>query len=219
MKGLAAKVREAIIDLSRAGDISYAEIANRLDLVTDRDKQPVYNTLRDFLKRGECIRVSKGVVRYVPSADPSPAKKASCMFRFIRANRNNTLTVSDLMANCKASRNTAREYLQMLTRRGITRRIDMPNNQPAKYQMIHDPGPNMIKNEYNAEKLRRLRQTHGEVLQQIGGAELALSQAAQALEKARKAMSDASDETNEKVSDDIQVSRFDHQTSGEHGST
>ena len=81
------------------------------------------------------------------------------MFRLIRANRRETITVSDLMANCDVAKTTAREYLAMMVKRGILRAIKPAAvNLPYRYQMIDDPGPNLIRNEEKTEKQRLLRE-------------------------------------------------------------
>ena len=175
-------------ELAPTGDISYSEIARQLDFVSDREKQPMYRAIRDFIRRGECVSVGMGAVRYVASNQPRPARKTNCMYRFIRANRNGVITVDDLVANCNVSENTAREYLKMLTRRAITRRIDMPNNQKAKYRMINDPGPNLVRNDANTEKLRRIRAAQKEVQAQMDLVSAALDSASTALLQARTTM-------------------------------
>lgn len=140
-------------------EITYADLAEKLDLVSDEEKQPLYNAMRDFIKRGEVIRIRRGAVRYNGrNYDPHPAGKTRCMLRLIRANRRSTVAADDLIANCKVERSTAKEYLNMLVRRGMMRRIPMSGNRPSKYKMIDDPGPNLVRNDENAEKMRRIRE-------------------------------------------------------------
>lgn len=155
-KGYAKKLRAMLQELSCQGDITYTDIIVRLDLITDKEKQPVYHTMRDFIRRGECVRVRRGVVRYVKNYQPKPANKTGCMFRYIRANRRGTITVADLVANCGVSDRTAKEYLNILTHRGFVRRISDPGMR-SKYQMIHDPGPNLVRNDENRDKLQKIR--------------------------------------------------------------
>jgi hypothetical protein len=91
--------------------------------------------------------------------------------------------VDDMVANCGVSVHTAREYLQMMTRHGITRRIKMPGNQPVRFQMIKDPGPGVVRNDTNSKKCARQRQAQKEALAQ-------LDLAAAAVERARQAFTD-----------------------------
>ncbi len=156
----AQRIRDIMrIDFKDRDQITYQEIAERLDMIEDKEKQRLYNAMRDFIKRDEVVRISPGVIRYTGKRyDPHPATKTRCMYRLIRANRRNTISVTDLMANCKVEENTAKEYLQMLVRRGVMRMIKMPDNQPSKYRMIDDPGPNLVRNDENAEKMRQIRE-------------------------------------------------------------
>ena len=181
----AGTIREILKRLAPQGDIAYADIALELDMITKREKQRLYLAMRDFIKRGECVKVAEGVVRYARPIDPHPADKTRCMFRLIRANRYNTITIADLVANCGVSEHTASEYLNVLTRHGITRRIGADNRTP-RFQMIKDPGPNLIKNEENAKKLRRLRQAKKQTLAQLELAEQSLKSATDALAQARR---------------------------------
>jgi hypothetical protein len=194
MKGFAQQVRAALQELAPLGDITYAAIASRLDLVFNSDKQPMYMTLRDFIRRGECIRVAPRTVRYVSQKAPCPQNKSACMWRLIRANRNGTVTVDDLVAVCGVAESTAREYLKVLTRHGYTRRIDMPGNRRAKYQLINDPGPNLVKNEENAAKLRRMRAARKKALEQIDHARLVVADITKALNQAHRAVASMDDE-------------------------
>jgi len=184
-KSFAQKIREIMqVELKDRDEVSIQEIAARLDLVSDQEKRPVYRTIRDFMKRKEVVRVRPGIYRYQGLKNGvRPADKTNCMLRLIRANRTENIMASDLVANCEVSEITAKEYLRFLVRRGNLERIDMPNNQPSKYRMIKDPGPNLVRNEENAEKLRRLRDKQKE-------AEAALSAARIAINKGQAAIAD-----------------------------
>lgn len=176
-KSFAQRMREIMRDeLKGREEIAIQEIAARLDLVSDQEKRPVYRTIRDFVKRGEVVRVRTGVIRYRGlKRDVRPADKTRCMWRLIRSNRNENIMASDLVANCGVSINTAREYLQMMVRREILRRIDMPGNKPSKYRMIDDPGPNLVRNDENAERLRRLRAAQKEAEAALSAAHIAIN--------------------------------------------
>lgn len=189
MKLSAIDVRKALQDLAQQGDITHGDIALKLDLVENKEKQPLYRILLDFIKRGECEKVGRGIIRYIKT-DPHPAKKTSCMYRLIRANKSGTVTVGDLMATCGVTKATASEYLGMLTKHGITRRISMPGNQPSKYQMVQDPGPGFVRNDANAEKLRRIRAAKKEALEKMDAAGKALINAAQTIMSARMSIAD-----------------------------
>ena len=184
-KPFAQQVREIMqVDLKGREEITYTDIAVRLDMVSDEEKRPLYRTMRDFIKRGEVVRVRDGVLSYRGlKKGVRPADKTNCMIRLIRANRNENIMVSDLMANCDVAEITAKEYLRYLVREKYMERIDMPNNKPSKYRLIKDPGPNLLRNEANAEKLRQLREKQREV-------EAALTAVELAVKKGRAAIAD-----------------------------
>ncbi len=196
MVSFAAQVRAILRRSATDTGITYEEIARQLDLVSRDKKQPLYGTLRDFIRRGECERISEGLVRYVPHNRPKAPPKTACMWRLIRANRNGTITVEDLMALCTVAEATAREYLRLLTKHGIVRRIDRPGNQLSKYQLINDPGPEPVRNDVNAAKLRRLRAARKKALKQIQVAQGAIDDVNAALDKARCAVANMGDDRN-----------------------
>jgi predicted ArsR family transcriptional regulator len=154
--------------------------------------------MRDFIKRGEVERIRPGVIRYVWKKNKGirPADKTRCMYRLIRANKRESITVDDLRANCRVSRAAAREYLQLLVRREIMRRIDMPGNQPSKYRMINDPGPNLMKNEDNAAKMRAIRAAKKNTEAAIDQAAQSLIGATQALAQLKTALGDIPEDDN-----------------------
>ncbi len=197
MKGIAQKIRNILHEVGPSRTITYEEMAYRLDLVSNREKKPMYSALRDFLKRGEIIRDEQGAVRLVAGRVYRPAKKTSCMYRLIRANRYGTVTAADLVANCGVSSVTAHEYLRALTDRGITRRIESPKHQAAKYQLIKDPGPNLVRNDQNAEKMKRIRAAQKEALEKIDKAGCAIVEAGHALAEARKAVNSIGEQDDE----------------------
>ena len=183
-QSLAQQIRDILrIDLAGRKEVEHCEIALRLDFITRKEKQKMYSTLRDFIKRGEIERVRPGVVRYLwnKKREVHPAVKTRCMNRFIRANRRESISADDLVANCGATMRTAKEHLQLLVRNEIMRRIDMPGNQLAKYRMVNDPGPNMIKNEERAARLRRIRAVKKRALEELDSAADAIARARIAL--------------------------------------
>lgn len=197
-KTFAQRVRDAVrIDLAHLDEIPIAAIAECLDLVGDKEKRPLYRAVSDFTRRGELERVRPGVVRRMKREQINPAPKTACMWRLIRANRNGTTAVADLMANCGVSGRMAKEYLQMLVRRGLMRRIDRKGNRPSVYRLIEDPGPNLVRNDENAARLRRIREEKKNALAQLDRAGEALIAATHAMHRARMAVNDIKEGTND----------------------
>lgn len=178
MSSFAQRVRDAIIDNIGDREFTAQDVALHMDLVFNSDKKPLYATLRDFRKRGDVVVVRKGVYRYVRRGKVWPAVIQGKMWRILRARR--TVTVDDMMALAGASKGYAKEFLNLLVRQQIVRRIDRPDNQPTKYQMIADP----VKMPINTEKAARLRAIRAAKK----SAEKAIDQAAQSMIGATKAL-------------------------------
>jgi len=178
-KKFAQQIRDIMrIDLKDWDEFTCEDIALRMDLLPGKPRKPIYRAMPDFIKRGEVVRIRTGVFSYRGKGySGRSADKTRCMYRLIRANRRSAITVNDLIANCGVSKVTAQEYLCMLANRGVMRRIKTPSNQPYKYRMIQDPGPNLLRNEANAEKLKRLREAKAL-------AEAALSSVRESLDRA-----------------------------------
>ena len=188
----AQKVRDIIrIDLAGRDHFGYQEIADALDVVSGKQKKPMYRVIADMIKHGELERVGVNSLRRIEK-DVQPAPKTTCMWRLIRACRSSAITAADLMANCQVSEKTAKEYLQTLLRRGILTRIDRPGNQTSVYRMIisNDPGPAIVRDAEKADRLRAIRAAKKKALEQIDFAGKSFIAAAQAIAQARMAVND-----------------------------
>ncbi len=144
-KTFVGKVRKIIA--AHPGEIKTKEIALKLDLVFDKEKQPLYQALRDFAATGEIEKIRQGVFIY--KGRKNPAQLQQIMWRFLRSRRK--VTVDDLIEISGAEKTYVKEWLQMLVRREIVRKYKNGN-----YLMIKDP-VDMPRNEKKAEKLRRIR--------------------------------------------------------------
>ncbi|MDX9785476.1 MAG: hypothetical protein RBT11_01775 [Desulfobacterales bacterium] len=177
--GFADKVRKMMEEMGRGGrELTVADIALALDLISDADKGPLYRVLCDFRKTGEVERIGSGVYRYAGKGRSAPPEKRLVMWRLLRARR--VVSIEDLQELAGASLLYAQEWLLMLTRRNIVRMMDN-----GKYMMISDPVV-MPANEDKAEYLRRHRM-----------ALKALDEAAQAIDAARTALSDDEEGRND----------------------
>jgi len=153
--GFNEKVREQIKILGADGrEVANSELAVALDLVSHKDKRGMYRALADMRKHGEVKRCRPGVYIYIvrPKTKDELRQK---IWRVIRDRR--IVTVDDLVELTGASERYATEFVQMLIRREIVRRIDDPHRRrKSKYQLIKDPVI-MPVNEDNAKKLKKLR--------------------------------------------------------------
>lgn len=147
----AGTVREVLQDLGKDGAeivIQEAAVDPRLDLVFDKDKWPLYNTVCDMMKTGEIERIRPGVYKYIGRMK-SPEMQ-EIMWKILRTEK--TRSVEDMQLMSGAAENYVREWFQMLMRRKMVRK-----NKNGTYTLIQDPGPTAPRNEEKAAKLRRLR--------------------------------------------------------------
>lgn len=152
----AGRLRGALKMLNRPEGIPNAELAEALDLVSDKDKRPLYNSLRDLQRTGEVEKVRPGVWRYL--GRPDPMEKQRVMWRLVRSFRQSgrAITISDLIELAGVSKNFAEEFLNSLVRRELARRIG-PRNLPGSFVLIKDPVAFPF-NEAKAEKLHQIRE-------------------------------------------------------------
>jgi len=173
--GYANTVRQELKRLGADGrEVTNRELAMTLDLVSDADKRRMYRVLADLRKQNEIRRVRPGVCVYLGKAgDDELKQKLWRVFRRLR-----TVTVDDLVELTGASEGYAKEFLRMLVKRDVARRIDDPKRQAkSKYQMVSDP-VKMPEDQEKARRLRKMRrQKKREALAALQAAELAIKKA------------------------------------------
>lgn len=172
METMAGKVRAAFAALSLEGEtVCVKDVMAHLDLVTHADKRPVYTILSDMRQRGELTRVDgSSVYQY------HPVKKAlvrSKMWRILRARKK--VTASDLQELSGASSHYAKEWLQMLAKQEIIKKM-----KGGVYRLIEDPVEEPVNND-RAARLRGWRKQKKQALS-------ALNQASEAIEHAKQAL-------------------------------
>lgn len=172
--GYAETVRDALKILGAGGrEVTNKELAEALDLVSDKGKRSMYRVLSDLRKQNEVRRVRPGV--YVCLGKTGDDELRQKLWRVIRRLR--TVTIDDLMELTGASECYAKEFVQMLVRREVARRIDGPHRKKAKYQMIKDP-VTLPENQEKIQSRRKLRrQKKREALAALQAAELAINKA------------------------------------------
>lgn len=172
--GFNEKVREQIKILGADGrEVANSELAEALDLVSDKDKRGMYRALADMRKHGEVKRCRPGVYIYTAKLKTEDELRQK-IWRVIRSKR--VVTINDLMELAGASETYAKDYVQMLVRREVVKTIRTKRGR-WKYQLINDPVV-MPVNEDNAKKLRKLRwQKKRKTLAALKIAELAIRKA------------------------------------------
>jgi len=172
METFADKVRGVFRNLGKENKTVTAKaVAAALGLESYDAKRPLYTTITDLKERGELIPGGKNGVYYVV---PKPLVKQTyvrtVMWRLLRSRKN--VTIEDLQELAGASEPYAREWLNMLEKRGVVKKMDAGN-----YRLIEDPVDEPI-NTDRAERLRKWREQKKKALS-------ALDKASEAIEEAR----------------------------------
>ena len=173
-ESFAGKIREAAKALGAGGkEFRADELGDRAGLQTRSDLRRMYQTIIDFIRAGDIERVEKGVYRYRGKPAERPQIQL-VMWRIMRARR--AVTIEDLQELAGASAAYAKQWLMMLARRQIVRKLSN-----GKYHLIQDL-VKMPQDEEKAQKLRKIRERKKAALK-------ALDQAFSAIADARKAIS------------------------------
>jgi len=155
-ESFAGKVFAALVRLSsdKRNEVEVGELSSALMIQTRQQHKRMLNALSDLKKAGKVVRLQQGV--YFPASEKNPRapELRAVMWRLLRMRRR--VTVDDLAELSGASREYAKDWLQMLEKRAIVRRVPQLGNQPHLWQMIKDPGA-MPVDDAAADRLRALR--------------------------------------------------------------
>lgn len=187
----AQQTRDAITKYIGDREFTLEDVALHLDLISGPEKKKLRSTLRDFSRRGEIQIVRPGVFVYVKSVEIRPAEKKRKMWSLLRSRR--VVTTDELVALAGVTRGYAMEFLQVLVRQGVVKRIGKVT-RPGKYQMIKDL-VKMPPNEEKAERMRALRVAKKK-------ATVAIDQAAESMIGATKALAELKTALDEIPEDD-----------------
>ncbi len=150
------------------GEFGVDELIAPLFLQTRKDKKRCLNALRDHVEAGRLVRAARGRYR-LPYADERHRKKPPIHKRMWNIMRwKGTVTIADLQELTGTSESYAREWLRMLIRREIVRRLPQPGNQPCKYQLIKRDQVTPPVNDEKADYLKKLRKNQQASLESVG---------------------------------------------------
>lgn len=143
------KLREVCLDMHGKADAG--ELSSRLHLQTRKEHKRMLNTLSDLSRAGKVVRVSQGIYAEAkPAAEPD---KREIMWRLLKMRRR--VTVDDLVEMAGVSRDYAREWLLILVRREVARKIQEPG-KAGLWVLINDSAE-MPLDEDKAARLRNIR--------------------------------------------------------------
>ena len=178
MGTFADKVRTVFRDLgnNEAKIVTAKDAAAALGLTSYAEKQPLYATISDMKARGELRRAGKNGAYYVVSDAPvNTLRIRTVMWRLLRARKK--VTVEELRELAGASESYAVEWLKMLVKRGVVKKMSADS-----YHLIEDPVDEPI----NTDRIERLRTWRQQKKQALS----ALNKAAEAIEEAKTALNE-----------------------------
>jgi len=144
----AKNVREAARALGRfSWDDLCCRLGSRVQVYADRKRLKL--TVRDFLRRGEIVRLDGAMFEY--RAPARPRTRIDVIWHLVRSHR--TFTTDDIERLSGAARATVLEYLACLARLGAVRR----ERKPGTWILIKDLGPETPVNTRKCKKLQAVR--------------------------------------------------------------
>lgn len=128
-KPMAEKMRSAA---QRLGQFRAHDLANAAGAKTSAEIALIRNSIRDFVRRGEMERVSRGVYKYV--TQKKVRTKMHVIWHLVRSHRR--FTTDEIERLSGAKRYTVREYLTLLKDVGL-----LVKNGRQNWRLVKDPGP------------------------------------------------------------------------------
>ena len=180
----ASKVRKVFVE-NPDQSFDVPALALALDLVTKKDKAPLYATLRDFLNSSEICEIGPKSYAYMGRAGRPDIRSA--MWAILRMRK--AATIEDLQELSGASRAYAEEFIRMLQKRGAAEKAGSRNGS-AVFRLVIDSGPQVPEDTAKVERLRNIRAAKRAALDLIEDAGHDLISATQKLIAARIAIND-----------------------------
>ena len=137
---------------SGGGEADVTKLSCLLLLKTGKDHKRLLNTLSDLACRGKVVRVRQGV--YAPAPAAGKPDKCEIMWRLLKMRRR--VTVDDLVEMADVSPAYAHEWLQLLVKREVVRRIPRTGGFGEGWMLINDLAE-MPQDSDKAERLRNIR--------------------------------------------------------------
>jgi hypothetical protein len=134
------------------GKATSDEISIALGTKTRQGHKNILNVLSDLYGHGRLQRLSQGV--YGPPTDTKPPEKREVMWRVLRM-RKAGVTVDDLVEMAEVSPSYAVEWLRMLAKREVVRRLDRPGRK-SLWMLVKD-SLEVPEDEDKAARLRLIR--------------------------------------------------------------
>ncbi len=160
-KTVLAAVQE--IAAKNNGEASCDAISTAVWMQTKAPHKRLLNTLCDLYRTKRIMRIRQGV--YGPMVDEKQPDKREVMWRVFRMRR--VVTVADLQEMAGVSPIYAKEWLELLSRRGVAVRITPAtnqNNHPHSWRIINSDSAECPVDSDKAARLRDLRRKKKEAI-------------------------------------------------------
>jgi hypothetical protein len=163
--GFANQVRQVLKEMASMQPVHVQDVARKLDLISNADKQPMYQTFRDFLKSGEIERTETDMFLYKGKKSDQKPELREILWRVLRARK--AVTAEDLVELSGASPDYVKQWLMMLQRQEVISVRPSDKKSGVKtYVLVQDPVA-MPTDDKKAEKLRETRSRKKEALNKL----------------------------------------------------
>lgn len=121
------------------------DLANAMDVQTYHERARVRDYVRDFVRRGEFVRISRGLYAY--ASLPVKATVRQRLWNVIRRMNGPAFTLNDLEQLTDANRETVKQFCSWLVREGYALRV-----KPGHYRRLGAYEPEVPKSRKAEEK-------------------------------------------------------------------
>lgn len=153
----AGRVREAARALSRPiGDeqlprcFTPRSLADQAGVQSYLERAKIHDAIRDFVRRGEFVRVGRGLYRYVVQKKPPTIRQR--LWDVIRRFPNPSYCLDDLEQLTGVNRLTVRDFTEWLVREGYAERV-----RRGEFRRVKKMGIEAPRAEYKARKAGRTK--------------------------------------------------------------
>lgn len=176
-QSFAKTVTEALQDAAESdGEVEVSNLSIMLLLKTGKEHKRLLNTLSDLACRGKIVRVRQGV--YAPAPATGQPDKREVMWRLLKMRRR--VTIDDLVEMADVSRAYALEWLELLFKREVVRRVQLLDGR-RDWVLINNLAE-MPQDSDKAERLRNIRLKKKKALARLDSISTALGDIRQILQ-------------------------------------
>jgi len=167
------------VSKEKSGEVTTDSLSTLLMIMNRKEHKRMLNTLGELTGEGKLRRIRQGVYGPpLPTATPAEPDKREVMWRLLKMRRR--VTVDDLMEMAGVSRDYARQWLVILVRREVARKIQEPG-KAGLWVLINDSAE-MPVDEDKAARLRNIRLKKKRMITKLDSISTALGEVRQILQ-------------------------------------